>query len=58
MNMRQFTNLEDTIAAISTPAGPGGIGIVRLSGGQSLAIAGRIFAAKNKIRTDRGKENA
>lgn len=41
---------QDTIAAISTPAGPGGIGIVRLSGGQSLEIAGRIFAAKNGMK--------
>jgi len=34
---------EDTIAAISTPLGEGGIGIVRLSGPDSLAIADRIF---------------
>ena len=33
-------NLRDTIAAIATPAGRGGIGIVRLSGG----ISGRIAA--------------
>lgn len=31
--------LEDTIAAISTPLGVGGIGIVRLSGPQAAAIA-------------------
>lgn len=34
---------EDTIASISTPLGEGGIGIVRLSGGDSLAIASQIF---------------
>ena len=28
----------DTIAAISTPRGEGGIGIVRLSGNESLGI--------------------
>ena len=33
----------DTIAAISTPQGEGGIGIVRLSGPEALAIAGKVF---------------
>jgi len=33
----------DTIAAISTPLGEGGIGIIRLSGGDSLRIVDRIF---------------
>jgi tRNA modification GTPase len=33
----------DTIAAISTPVGQGGIGIVRISGSRSLEIADRIF---------------
>lgn len=33
----------DTIAAVSTPPGEGGIGIVRLSGPDSFAIAERIF---------------
>ena len=33
----------DTIAAISTPPGRGGIGIVRLSGPDALAIAGQLF---------------
>jgi len=31
--------LEDTICAIATPAGEGGIGIIRLSGSQALCIA-------------------
>ncbi|HET7439252.1 MAG TPA: hypothetical protein VFJ56_07110, partial [Nitrospira sp.] len=31
--------LEDTICAIATPAGEGGIGIVRLSGAQALRVA-------------------
>src|SRR6186997_2833854 len=34
--------LEDTICAIATPAGEGGIGIVRLSGARALAIANGI----------------
>jgi tRNA modification GTPase len=33
----------DTIAAISTPLGMGGIGIVRISGPQAQAIAGQVF---------------
>jgi tRNA modification GTPase len=36
-------SLHDTIAAISTPPGRGGIGIVRLSGPQSASIARRIL---------------
>lgn len=35
----------DTIAAVSTPPGEGGIGIVRLSGPDAVAIAGRIFVS-------------
>ncbi|MDZ4854090.1 MAG: tRNA uridine-5-carboxymethylaminomethyl(34) synthesis GTPase MnmE [Nitrospirota bacterium] len=35
--------LEDTICAIATPAGEGGIGIVRLSGPQALAVASRVI---------------
>lgn len=34
---------EDTIAAIATPIGEGGIGIIRISGEDSLAIANKIF---------------
>ncbi len=35
--------LHDTIAAIATPPGEGGIGIVRISGPAAVEIAGRIF---------------
>jgi len=34
---------EDTIAAISTPVGPGGIGIIRMSGQRSLPILKKMF---------------
>lgn len=40
-------DLDDTIVAISTPAGEGGIGIVRLSGRGSLSVADKIFRSKN-----------
>ena len=36
----------DTIAAIATPLGEGGIGIVRLSGPQALTIAEKVFNEK------------
>lgn len=41
-------NLEDTIAAISTASGQGGIGIVRISGVEALSIAEKIFVPQNK----------
>jgi tRNA modification GTPase len=41
---------EETIAAISTPIGHGGIGIVRLSGSDALKTADKIFiSAKKKM---------
>ena len=44
-----FCSDEDTIAAISTPLGEGGIGIVRLSGNKSVSIVQKIFTpAKQK----------
>ncbi len=46
--MGQFERLDDTIAAISTALGRGGIGIVRLSGKDALAIVDRMFAGKGK----------
>lgn len=39
---------EDTIAAISTPIGIGGIGIIRVSGKDAISIVDRIFKAANK----------
>ena len=36
-------NLLDTIAAISTPFGKGGIAVIRISGGDAIAVADRIF---------------
>lgn len=46
---------DDTIAAISTPAGTGGIGIVRLSGPQALSIADKMFLTKTKTRPSQFK---
>ena len=36
-------NLSDTIAAVSTPIGSGGIGIVRISGSEAVDIANGLF---------------
>ena len=44
---------DDTVAAISTPVGEGGIGIVRISGKAALSIADKIFTSK-----DGGKPSA
>ena len=38
---------EDTISAICTPSGTGGVGIVRLSGEEAIAVAGAMFRPKN-----------
>lgn len=38
--------IENTICAVATPLGEGGIGIVRLSGPQALSIADQIFQTK------------
>ncbi len=41
-------NDQDTIVAISTPVGYGGIGIVRVSGEQALACSERVFRPKRR----------
>jgi tRNA modification GTPase len=41
--------LDDTIAAVSTPIGKSGIGIVRLSGRKALSIADKIFLPSNGL---------
>jgi tRNA modification GTPase len=45
--MQIFTPF-DTIAAVSTPPGEGGIGIVRLSGAEAFSIARRVFSPRRK----------
>ena len=39
----QYASTEDTISAISTPPGEGGVGIVRISGPAALDIAAKLF---------------
>ena len=45
--------IEDTICAVATPAGEGGIGIVRLSGRHALSIAGQIVRLRSNQPLDR-----
>ena len=45
---------EKTIAGIASGMG-GGIGIIRISGAESLKIAGKIFRTRKNINTDNGK---
>jgi tRNA modification GTPase len=40
---------ETTIAAIATPLAPGGIGIVRISGTDAIAVADRVFRSKRGV---------
>jgi len=43
---------QDTIAAIATPPGDGGVGIIRISGGSSRGIAARMFRPARPSFTD------
>ena len=40
-------NYSDTIAAIATPAGEGGIAVIRISGPEARSIAERVFRARS-----------
>ena len=35
--------MSQTIAAISTPPAPAGLGVIRLSGDEAVAVASRVF---------------
>ena len=47
------TNLDDTIVAISTPAGRGGLGVVRLAGPEARAIAGSFLRLTQELEHGR-----
>ena len=40
-------NINDTIAAISTPHGKGGVAVIRISGADAVAVAERVFLPKS-----------
>ena len=41
---------DDTIVAIATPPGRGGLGVVRISGPEARALAGRILAVREDLK--------
>ena len=41
-------DLFDTIAAVSTPRGKGGIAVIRISGSDAFSVAERMFVPKSK----------
>jgi len=43
------TRQDDTIAAISTPLGEGGIAVIRLSGPEAMSIVRKVFRSHRKI---------
>lgn len=49
--------LDDAIAAVSTPIGNGGIGIVRISGNGSVDIADKIFKAADGMKISERKSH-
>lgn len=50
-------HLEDTIAAIATPPGEGGIGIIRLSGPNSVAIAEKLFRSAQLVELNQAQSH-
>ena len=46
-------NLDDTIVAIATPVGRGGIGVVRLAGARALEIAAPMLRLKHELEPGR-----
>ena len=46
---------EDTIAAIATPLGEGGVGMIRVSGPQAFELADRIFESKKGLKASQQK---
>lgn len=45
-----FLDTEDTIAAVATPNGAGGIGVIRLSGTRALEVSAKVFSPLNKVQ--------
>lgn len=43
--------MNDTIAAISTPIGSGGIAVIRISGDNAVSVADKVFSAKKSLES-------
>ena len=44
--------LENTIVALATPSGTGAIGIIRISGKESISIASKCFKSHRDMNLD------
>ena len=51
--MNLDVNLDDTIVAVATPPGRGGVGVVRLAGARALAIAAPMLRLKHALQPGR-----
>ena len=49
-----YSATQDTICAISTPPGTGGIAIIRVSGPDTFAICDRLFTSGKTVKTEDG----
>ena len=47
--MEEIMNMEDTIAAIATPMGEGGIGVIRISGPEAKDILEKVFECAGDV---------
>lgn len=50
-------NVNDTIAAVSTPRGKGGVALLRVSGEEAIAVAERVFSPKTLKRLSEIESN-
>ncbi|MDR1156473.1 MAG: tRNA uridine-5-carboxymethylaminomethyl(34) synthesis GTPase MnmE [Bacteroidales bacterium] len=53
-----FLHPQDTICAVSTPPGQGGIAVIRISGGEAFRICSRIFEPATKALSGDGRGGA
>jgi tRNA modification GTPase len=53
-----FPHSSDTVCAISTPHGQGGIAVIRVSGGEAFSICNRIFKSAKGVPLGEGRRGA
>lgn len=49
--------IEETIAAIATPLGEGGIAVIRVSGPEAIAVADKVFQSAKRVRLDQASSH-
>ena len=50
--MPDYSSLLDTIAAVSTPRGKGGVALIRISGPEAADVLHRMFRPAGKMQPD------